>query len=102
MLRIAICITVCVLIAQDEETEAYIDKKLYSRIYDGINAVFFILLGIMFLVTGELIMRRLFAYHLDFYDEQHRRIAVSTYGLTIPLLIRGIYEAVAYFNDYLQ
>jgi hypothetical protein len=70
----------------------------YSKFYDGVNGLFFIAFGIIFLITGELIMRRLFTYHLDFYVEYQRRIAVSTYGLSFPLIIRGIYEVVAFIS----
>ena len=65
-----------------------------SKIYMIKNAIFYFPTGIIFCFTGELILRRLYTFHNDYYLENSKKISISTFGLSFPLIVRGIYDIV--------
>ena len=41
-----------------------------------------------------MILKRLKIFHLEYYFQNQKKITISTYGLTLPLLLRGVYDII--------
>ena len=59
----------------------------------------FIVLPLVFLITSIFIVLRIKKYFYDFYKENKCILITATFGLSIPLLFRGIFDFVSVFID---
>lgn len=64
-----------------------------------ISGVLFILLGSCFGVSGILINRRLRTYFLEFYRDNKCVLWVACFGLSVPLIARGILDLTRAFSQ---
>lgn len=58
-------------------------------------------LSILFFVVGMMINRRLHKYFPSFYDENKKILWVACFGLSIPLLFRGIVDLLRAYDTKL-
>ena len=58
----------------------------------------FFILGILFLVISLLILRRLYIFQADYYEEHSTRIKFAVAGLTLPLFIRSLWYIAIVYN----
>jgi H+/Cl- antiporter ClcA len=64
------------------------------------GAIFFFL-GIGFGVTGIMTNRRLKSHFSEFYNENTFMLQAATYGLSIPMILRGLNDFMTrYSKDY--
>ena len=63
-----------------------------------ISGILFILLGSSFGVSGLLINRRLGVYFQEFYDDNKCVLWVACFGLSVPLIARGILDLARALN----
>ena len=64
----------------------------HSFVYNAINGLLFLSFGLVFAVVGYLILKRLYIFHYDYYYENNKTIKLSIIGLSLPLIMRGLYD----------
>ena len=66
----------------------------------------FNVIGVTFGIVGLLTNLKLKWYFSEFYFENRWKILLATYGLSMPMCLRGSFNIVQYyvpeFSDYLQ
>lgn len=50
----------------------------------------FVFLGLAFGITGIMTNRRLKSHFSEFYNQNRSMLLAATYGLSIPMIIRGM------------
>ena len=65
--------------------------QLFSNLFLPVG-IAFNLLGITFGIVGILTNLKLKIYFKEFYCENRQKILISTYGLSIPMMLRGSFN----------
>ena len=77
-----------------------ISWMLVYKMYGNLNvAIIFLVLGISFAVIGCKIYYRIKLFHPEYFDQHKNKILIATLGLTIPSLMRSIWDFVFFFYD---
>ena len=63
-----------------------------------VSGITFILLGLAFGTTGMFNNFRLRTFFPDFYDEHLHMLWFASFGLTLPIIIRGVLDITRYSN----
>lgn len=58
----------------------------------------FIFLGLAFGITGIMTNRRLKSHFSQFYNENKCMLLAATYGLSIPMIIRGLNDMLTRYS----
>ena len=85
----------------DDDERYYLFEALFLPVGIALNVV-----GITFGIIGILTNLKLKLYFSEFYYENRWKILLSTYGLSMPMMMRGSFNISQYFkpewSDWLQ
>ena len=75
----------------ESEHEKHTKDTAHGMLFYGMGGVMCIA-SILFLVTGIAINNRLSIHFNKFYRENRIKLCISTFGLSVPLLLRGVVD----------
>lgn len=88
-----VCTTTINIVSADQDQYDDFHKAVHEITTVTIGANFLIL-SIEFAITGFLILRRLRKYFPEFYLENKWLLIWATIGLSMPLMIRGVFDGL--------